>query len=94
MQDNKKKKEKRYLEANQEEQATFVEEISQIPVEKVAYIDETGVEEQLSSEYCYSRSGKKIYNKVSGKRVKRTNVVAAKQGDKKIGVFQYYSIGQ
>jgi len=52
-------------------------------------VDETGVEQENSSDYGYSLRGEKIKVKVSGKRLPRVNIVSGKQGDKIIGTTEY-----
>jgi len=52
--------------------------VDNLPPEKVFYIDECGIDKYLYREYGYSRKGVPIVGKISGKKFKRTNIVAAK----------------
>lgn len=40
-------------------------------------------------EYAYSKRGKKVYDKIKGRKFKRTNIVAAKCGKQIIAPMQY-----
>ena len=45
------------------------------------YVDETGIDQYLYRDRARSIRGKKVFGKISGKKYKRTNIVAAKRGD-------------
>jgi len=66
-----------------------MEEIAAIPEEKLKYIDETGLDEYLNREYGRAPRGEKVIEKQSGKKFKRTNILAAKCGDEIIEPLQY-----
>ena len=66
-----------------------MEEIAAIPEEKLKYVDETGVDEYLNREYGRAPRGEKVVEKQSGKKFKRTNILAAKCGDEIIEPLQY-----
>jgi len=51
-----------------------------LPQERLYYIDECGIDTYLYREYAYAPRGLKVYGNISGKKFKRTNVVAAKCG--------------
>jgi Transposase and inactivated derivatives len=66
-----------------------MEEIAAIPEEKLKYVDETGLDEYLNREYGRAPRGEKVVEKQSGKKFKRTNILAAKCGDEIIEPLQY-----
>ena len=66
-----------------------MEVISGIPVESIAYVDETGIDTFLHRDYCRSKRGVKIAGNYSGKKYKRCGIVAAKMGKKIITPLQY-----
>ena len=70
----------------------FLESISNISKESIAYVDETGIDTFLHRDYCRSKRGTKIIGKVSGKKYKRCGIVAAKMGKKIISPLQYDGI--
>lgn len=49
----------------------------------IAYVDETDIDSYIFREYCRAKRGKKVADRISGKKFKRTGIVAA-QIDKKI----------
>jgi len=56
--------------------AKFLETLSTLPVENLVFIDECGVDKFLYREYAYAPRGQKVYAKISGKKFKRTNIIA------------------
>jgi len=66
-----------------------MEELEQIPPEKRAYIDESGVNKYYIREYGHALKGVKIEDSKRGKKFHRTNVVAAKIGDKIVAPYCY-----
>ena len=44
--------------------------------ERLIYVDECGIDQYLYREYAYSPRGQKVIAKISGKKFKRTNIVA------------------
>jgi len=42
----------------------------------LVYVDETGIDQCLYREYARAPRGKKVYAKISGRKFKRTNIVA------------------
>jgi transposase len=61
--------------------AAFHNLISSIPKEHLYYIDECGIDVHIYREYGYTPKGERLMGNVSGKKFKRTNIVAAKCGD-------------
>ena len=47
-----------------------------IPAASLVYVDETGIDQYLHREYGYSPRGEKVFGKISGKKYKRTNILA------------------
>lgn len=60
-----------------------------MPKEDIIYIDETGIEEYIYREYARAPKGEKVYDKISGRKYKRTNIVAGRCGEKNIAPFIY-----
>ena len=58
-------------------------------MEKIAYVDETGIDTYLYREYGYSLKGQKIVGRVSGRKYKRVDIVAAQMDKKIIAPLQY-----
>jgi transposase len=50
--------------------------LNELPAATLVYIDECGIDQYLYREYAYSLRGKKVIAKISGKKFKRTNIVA------------------
>jgi len=51
-------------------------ELAAIPPEKLIYVDECGIDRYLYREYGYALRGQKVMDYISGKKFKRTNIVA------------------
>ena len=47
-----------------------------MPPESIVYVDETGVDQCLYREYARAPRGQKVVSKISGKKFRRTNIVA------------------
>ena len=47
-----------------------------VPPENVVYVDECGIDKYLYREFAYAPRGEKVITKISGKKFKRTNIVA------------------
>jgi transposase len=71
------KKIKRFKERNEEARKAFLERVAAISADRLTYIDETGVDEYFHRDRCRAKRGVKIYGSVSGRKYKRTNIVAA-----------------
>ena len=54
--------------------------ISSLPQNRLYYIDECGIHTHIHREYAYAPRGTSVIGNVSGKKFKRTNIVAAKCG--------------
>ena len=66
-----------------------MEQIKEIPVEQIAYVDETGTDNYLFREYGWSERGKSLTGSVSGRKFKRTGIVAAQMAKAIIEPLQY-----
>jgi len=53
-----------------------VETVERISPERPVFVDETGIDQYLYREFAYSPRGQKVIAKISGKKFKRTNIVA------------------
>ncbi len=78
-----------YKEQSPEKVKEYQEKIKNTPEERIAYFDETGIDSCLYREYEYAPRGQKVYDKVSGRKFQRTNIVAAKLGKEIIAPIQY-----
>src|SRR5215510_5665194 len=72
-----KKKTKVYKERNEEIRQAYSKKIEKFPAETLVYVDETGMDECLHRDKGRAKRGIKIYGSVSGRKYKRTNIVAA-----------------
>ena len=60
-----------------------------MPPQKIAYVDECGIDTYLYREYGYAPQGQKVPGLISGRKYKRCGIVAAKMEDKILAPFQY-----
>jgi len=63
--------------------------IAKIPSERIAYVDECGIDRYIYREYGWSPRGEKIYGVISGRKYQRTSIVAAQVGKKILAPMQY-----
>lgn len=89
VQNYKEKKAVRYQEQEQQKVAAYQEQIKDIPPEKIAYVDECGIDTYLYREYGYAPRGQQVFGQISGRKYKRCGIVAAKMEDKILAPFQY-----
>ena len=59
------------------------------PEYKLYYVDECGLDKYLYREFAYSLKGVQVIGRISGKKFKRTNVVAAKCGNRVVAPMIY-----
>ena len=64
-------------------------QIQGIPTEQIAYVDETGIDTCLHREYVWSERGEPLIRAVSGRKFKRTGIVAAQIGKSIVAPLQY-----
>ena len=69
--------------------AAYVAKLDDIPLEKRVYIDESGVDKCLVRERGRALRGVKVEGTKNGRKFQRTNVVAAKIGDKVVAPLCY-----
>lgn len=79
----------KYRERDEAKRAEFIETVSTITDERLVYVDETGIDQYLYRPYARAAKGQAVYGKVSGKRYKRTSIVAGKHKDSIIAPLQY-----
>jgi len=71
------KKTKRYVESCEEKRKDFHNLVKSLPKENLYYIDECGIDNFVYREHAYAPRGTKVIGLISGKKFKRTNIVAA-----------------
>ena len=86
---SQEKKTSRYKEQDQQKVAAYQEQIKDIPPEKIAYVDECGIDTYLYREYGYATCGQQVFGRISGRKYKRCSIVAAKITNKILAPFQY-----
>ena len=77
------------MERNEKERTAFLEEVSEIPSDRIIWMDEAGIDEILYREYAYESKGKRAYSDVTGKRVARTTLIAGYRGGKIIAPWYF-----
>lgn len=88
-QNNTEKKTTGYEEQKQEKVAAYQVAIQDIPPEKIAYVDECGIDTYLHREYGYAPRGQQVFGRIRGRKYKRCGIVAAKMGNKILAPLQY-----
>jgi Transposase and inactivated derivatives len=83
------KKTKHYREQDPSKVKEYQQTIADIPTDRIAYVDETGIDEYLHREYGRAKRGNPIYSRVSGRKYKRTGIVAAQIGKCLTAPMQY-----
>ena len=66
-----------------------MEQIKDIPPEKIAYVDECGIDTYLYREYGYAVRGEQVLGRIRGRKYKRCGIAAAKMADRILAPFQY-----
>lgn len=84
-----KKKTTLYKEQSPEKVADYLNKIEDISPEKIAYVDESGIDKCLYREYAYALRGETVTERITGKKFQRTNLVAAQLNGKIIAPMQY-----
>ncbi len=64
------------MEACKEKRDKYQEVIKDIPLEKLVYIDESGIEMTICKDRGWGKKGEKLLAKKSGKYYQRTNIIA------------------
>lgn len=83
------KKATRYQEQDKKKVAAYQAEISAYPMEKIAYVDECGIDTYLYREYGYAVRGQKVFSRISGRKYKRCGIVAAQMNGRILAPLQY-----
>ncbi|MCI8525910.1 MAG: hypothetical protein HFF17_08305 [Oscillospiraceae bacterium] len=65
-----------------EHPAAYQEAIHDIPPEKIAYVDESGIDTYLYREYGYAPRGQQVFGQVRGRKYQRCGIVAAQTGSR------------
>ena len=65
-----------YKETNESFRQEFVEKLKAVPIRSLVFVDETGIDQCLYREYARAPIGQKNVSAISGKKFKRTNIVA------------------
>ena len=63
--------------------------LKHIPSESLVYVDETGIDRCLYREYARAPRGKNVVAKISGRKFKRTNIVAGICQGKWVAPLEY-----
>ena len=85
-----KKKSLTYLEQDQEKVEEFKKLLEELPEgTPIVYLDESGIKQEVTREYGYAKRGEEVFGKVSGKRTKKLNMIAALCGDEIIAPLVY-----
>jgi hypothetical protein len=66
-----------------------MEHISQYPVDKLVYIDESGIDKFISRDYGWVTKGQKVFGEISGKRYARESFIAGLNNGQIIAPFCY-----
>jgi hypothetical protein len=64
------------LEAKEEKRERYLEEIKEIPREKIVYFDEAGIDMNICKDRGWAKKGEILQGKKSGKHYERTNIIA------------------
>ena len=89
---NTKKKTTSYKEQCPIKVKKYLNEIKDISKDDIVYIDETGIQGYIYREYGRALKGKKVYDKIAGKKYHRINIVSRKYSDKIISPLVYEKI--
>lgn len=76
------KKTTSYQEQDRQKVAAYQEEIKDIPLEKISYVDENGIDTYLYREYGYALRGQQVFGQIRGRKYQRCGIVAAQMGNK------------
>ena len=66
-----------------------MQRINRISLKNIVYVDESGIEQCLFRAFALAPSGQKVFGKISGKKFKRTNIVAGLCEGRWIAPLQY-----
>lgn len=66
-----------FCERDEEKRSAFIDEIKDISLNDLVYLDESGIDGDLQRRFGWSQRGDKIHGETSGKTRKRLSVIAA-----------------
>ena len=66
-----------------------MEKLKTIPSERLIYVDECGIDKYLYREFAYAPRGQKVFAKISGRKFKRSNIVAGLCQGKWVAPMEY-----
>ena len=89
LKDHAKKKTKHYQEQDPQKVKDYLEKIRDIPKDKIAYVDETGIDSYLCREYARAPRGESVYGRFQGRKFQRSSIVAAQVGEDIIAPLRY-----
>lgn len=72
-----KKKTYGYRERDEAKRAEFIAQLAALPLEKIVYLDESGMDERDDYDYGWNERGQRLHALKSGRRVGRINMIAA-----------------
>ena len=71
------KKNTTYKEQDGQKVAEYIEKIATIPQDRLVYIDETGIDRYMYRARAWSRRGRRVHEKIRGRRYMRAGIAAA-----------------
>ena len=77
------------MEASEEKRKIYQEEIKDIQLEQLVYIDESGIELTICKDRGWGKKSEKLIGKRSGKYYERTNIIAGLVNNKSIAPFVF-----
>ena len=84
-----RKKTTLYKEISESSRQKFVDKLKTVSPESLVYVDETGIDQCLYREYARAPRGQKVVAKISGRKFKRTNIVAGICQGKWVAPLEY-----
>jgi transposase len=67
----------------------YLRQIAAVDPDRIAYVDEAGMDTCLYREYAYAPKGEIVIGKIYGRKYRRTSIVAAKIGKEILAPMQY-----
>jgi hypothetical protein len=78
------------LEQSQEKVGEFNKLLEELPEgTPIVYLDESAIKQGVTREYGYAIRGEEVFGKVSGKRTKKLNMIAALYDEERIALTLY-----
>ncbi len=87
---SREKKTPQYRERNEEQRATFAQDINAYPEEYRIYLDETGICHKSQRTHAYSPKGRPVHGLTYGKRKGRSNIIGAWTSEVKLFATQCF----